>query len=502
MFRKHPRFVVVFAALLFGLTTLAFPRLTNDIAIYTYIGETILAGGAPYIDAWDIKPPGVYLIYALQIFLGGESHTALRVFDLVWHTFTALLLAQIGTRVFRSSASGLIAGIVYLVLYYSRFIPDLANADGLLTLPLALAVIFSLRGLDHDRLSDWVLAAFFVGITVLIKLPMGLFGIVILAIAVAGEQAMAVVLKRACALALGVTIPLGICAVYLYLHHALGTFIYSQFVLGPEYVSKAQASIGLSCLEDRFLRPSFLSMYASTLLAAIWIVSSLRGRKHTRSTILIAGWLGLVFIIYFWQGKYYTTHSLPLLAPLALVSAQVMYASYGSGSTRIIFRFVVLCTIVLSLLIVVERNRRNVEFARTLSTVSEVSLGQYIRQRTTPDDKIAVWGSSGVTLYAAAGRRSASRFISSNFLEMFGTDFEYREIYMAELAANKPSYIILIKQSWDDPCIEFTPDAVKTFREFDALQEFIGREYEIEEDSEDYTLYTQKTNDFITTAVR
>lgn len=491
MFRKHPRFVIILAALLFGLTTLAYPKSTGDIAIYTYIGQTILAGGAPYIDAWDIKPPGVYFVYALQIFLAGESHTALRLFDLFWQTITALLLVQIGTRVFRSDASGLVAGIVYLVLYYSRYFPDLANADGLLTLPLALAVIFSLRGLDYDRLSDWLLAAFFVGITVLFKLPMGVFGLLILAIAVAGSQTVAAALRSACALAFGVAIPLVACAIYLHLHHALGVFLHDQFVLGPDYVDKARASINTACVVDRFLRPSFFPMYAATFLAILWFALSLRDRRMTPSHVLAAGWLGLVFFIYIWQGKYYTTHSLPLLAPLSLVSAQVIHTGLGTGIKHRLFRFAVFGMVIVSLMVVAERNRRNIDFARSQSVEGEFSLGQYIRQNTNLDDTISVWG-DGLTLYAAAGRRSASRFISSNFLEMFGTVSDYRAIYIKELSTARPAYFVLFKGYWDDPCSGFHQGAVKAFDEFHALQVFISENYKIERDGEDFVLYRRK----------
>lgn len=49
--------------LLSGPIAIRLPSLVQpagaDQAIYTYIGQRILAGGVPYRAAWDQKPPGV-----------------------------------------------------------------------------------------------------------------------------------------------------------------------------------------------------------------------------------------------------------------------------------------------------------------------------------------------------------------------------------------------------------------------------------------------------------
>ena len=35
-----------------------------DQALYAYVGERIRAGGLPYRDAWDQKPPAIHFLYA------------------------------------------------------------------------------------------------------------------------------------------------------------------------------------------------------------------------------------------------------------------------------------------------------------------------------------------------------------------------------------------------------------------------------------------------------
>lgn len=52
------------AVLLRGLPDLRYP-MGVDQAIYSIVGQGLLHGQLPYRDLWDIKPPGIYYIYAL-----------------------------------------------------------------------------------------------------------------------------------------------------------------------------------------------------------------------------------------------------------------------------------------------------------------------------------------------------------------------------------------------------------------------------------------------------
>src|ERR1700675_4154731 len=57
-------------ALIGALLIVRLPSLVQpmgaDQGLYAYVGERILAGGLPYRDAWDQKPPAIHLTYALM----------------------------------------------------------------------------------------------------------------------------------------------------------------------------------------------------------------------------------------------------------------------------------------------------------------------------------------------------------------------------------------------------------------------------------------------------
>ena len=49
-----------------------------DQALYAYVGEQIRAGGLPYRDAWDQKPPAIHFLYAgLRPIWAGDGVVAL-----------------------------------------------------------------------------------------------------------------------------------------------------------------------------------------------------------------------------------------------------------------------------------------------------------------------------------------------------------------------------------------------------------------------------------------
>src|SRR5437870_1867731 len=79
-----------------------------DQGTYSYVAERILAGGLPYVDAWDNKPPATYYAHAAVLALVPSSlrwsqsclpgvqqecgYLALQVVDVVWTSATGLAL--------------------------------------------------------------------------------------------------------------------------------------------------------------------------------------------------------------------------------------------------------------------------------------------------------------------------------------------------------------------------------------------------------------------------
>lgn len=106
------------ALLLLRLPSLAQPA-GADQSLYAYIGDRILAGGLPYVDAWDQKPPAVHYTYAaLRAIWPADGVVAAA--DLAAAAACAWLLWRLAGQL-GMGAAGPAAAIVFLLLSNPSF---------------------------------------------------------------------------------------------------------------------------------------------------------------------------------------------------------------------------------------------------------------------------------------------------------------------------------------------------------------------------------------------
>ncbi|MDT8333997.1 glycosyltransferase family 39 protein, partial [Roseomonas gilardii] len=90
------------------------PVLESDEQFYLLVGDRMLRGALPYLDIWDRKPVGLFLIYAGIRALGGEGIVQYQLVAALFATATAFLVARIGAEL-GSRRGGLLAGMAYLL---------------------------------------------------------------------------------------------------------------------------------------------------------------------------------------------------------------------------------------------------------------------------------------------------------------------------------------------------------------------------------------------------
>jgi hypothetical protein len=100
------------------LLALRLPSLVQPAAadqnLYAYIGLRILAGEAPYVDAWDQKPPGIHLLYAALWWLWPDERIV-NAADLAAAVGVCWLLVILGRRLAAPWAGWLAAWIFALL---------------------------------------------------------------------------------------------------------------------------------------------------------------------------------------------------------------------------------------------------------------------------------------------------------------------------------------------------------------------------------------------------
>jgi 4-amino-4-deoxy-L-arabinose transferase-like glycosyltransferase len=489
---KLQRIILVVVALLFGIPTLAFRWTGIDSSSYVTVAQTILDGGMPYRDAWDTKAPLTFYVYAVPMTLFGTNQVALRSFDVLWELATALVLFNIAMRIYGRREIGVLAGILYLLAYYSQSIWDMAQTDGFLNLPMALSLLWLLRAVEDDRISAWAIAAAWVGVATLFKVPFGLMGIAMIIVAVTeGRPKWNRSLRRLSALALGFAAPLLLLGIYFYARGALWDLVTSMFVAGPQHALLSQNSEYFGCMAGNLDQKLRIPLYTLGLLGLAPLFFSMVGKQGDRlSKKLLWCWFGVGLIVLLMHGEFLGYHFTPMLAPLAILAAETLYSVYAAGLNR--RNLMWWPAMAAFLLIVVYAGNKTVKNGayewdalhgvRPQNDWEPVSA--YVKSHTSPEDRIFVWGLRPA-IYLDTGLKPATRFLDHYHIAFAPKGLDYRGIFLREFQASKPKYFILSTPTppppdRPNPCGSTEADTRKTFAEFASFKALIDQDYQRE----------------------
>src|SRR4030042_6339087 len=100
----------------------SYKNMTTDSGVFAYCGKIIHEGGLMYRDCWDNKPPGVYYLNAVAIYLGGTNPFAIWLFQAVWLTIAIIAYFLTLRKIWGQGLAALASfGFIFLVLYPAIF---------------------------------------------------------------------------------------------------------------------------------------------------------------------------------------------------------------------------------------------------------------------------------------------------------------------------------------------------------------------------------------------
>jgi hypothetical protein len=520
------------AALLVRCAAVAEP-LGIDQSLWASAVRGMSRGQLLYQDVWEQRPPGIYFIYLAGFSLFGWTSAAVVWLDIFAAAATTVLLWSIVRRL-----TGPAAGAATAALYALFTIPAwLFSHGGFLertiseTFIIAFVAAAAWCGVRHVERPSSITALGLgaaCGAAVVMKPNAGLyFPAFVTWILVYGRGPVRERLIAVLPALAGAVIAPGLTLAWLWRldllrEAAIAVIDFNRFYVGQGFT--------LSTYAVDFSKAVFLRMktdpiwLAGSIAAAAAVWELLRTRRLPPLAGLAVIWGAAATIVIVVNGarlfNSYFTQAYPPLAVLAIWMLFQWAPAYRGPSTTLGAgrRVVAIGAAVLMLVILVRRDYvgRVVEATsadmasltgridrttylerfggydnkRGYSARAIAELADYIRARTTPDERIFLFGISGAGIYFEADRLTAHRFLRVNFF--VPTEFPdprfTLEAVVADLEESRPRYLIFEKLNAVSPRGAEMARAVDALEENPILTNLLSG-YQLEQRIEDFTLY-------------
>jgi hypothetical protein len=301
------------------------PIVQIDEEFYLYVGDRMHAGLLPYLDIWDRKPIGLFLIYAAIRMLGGSGIIQYQLVATAFAAGTAFVLYKIARYDCRPWAA-MCAALLYLV-----WIPVLGGQGGQAPVFYNLFVALAAWAILHARKNDplsvaglfgfGTLAMALIGVALQVKYTVvfeGFFFGLYLTYLALRSATWPVAILMAAAWALIALIPTVAATGFYALKGHLDIYIYSNFL---SIFQRRPVPMDVSLSSGLHLFAHLSVVLALTILGAYQALSRRRG---TPSAGFVVAWAAVSVLAVIAFGYYFTHYGLPIVAPAAVCAAYLL----------------------------------------------------------------------------------------------------------------------------------------------------------------------------------
>jgi Dolichyl-phosphate-mannose-protein mannosyltransferase len=319
---EKSRFNLNHAAILLLITcvlrwpVLGDPNYHIDESFYRLVADQMHQGAIPYVDIWDRKPVGLFIIYWFIAFFGDVLAYQIAAGICVW--LTAICIAAIAKQ-YCSTLASLMAATVYITT-----LGALAGSGGqspvFYNLLIACAAWLTHSALNTDEKTAVIrkgfLAMLLCGLAITVKQTSAFegaaFGLILL-YKLWREWGYKPALKWGVLFAL-----LGL------LPTAMTLCVFFTIGHGHDYLYATMQTIFLTApisSETRFINAFWLIRIMGPMLCIALLAILISVRQKVKSWPFVATWTGSAMLGFLSVPNWFDHYALPLAAPLALLSA-------------------------------------------------------------------------------------------------------------------------------------------------------------------------------------
>ena len=496
----------------------------RDQGIYAVVADTILKGGMPYRDAWDFKPPGIFLTYALAQGVFGKSMLSIRLLEVIGLVASVFGMQRLGQVFFDKPRAGLVAGAIAALIHAQLEFWHTAQPEtfgGYLT--IAALVVVTLEVEPARRWRVWLATGALFGLCALYKPPLGGGILVCGAYLLTREQTHAnrvkAMTRAALTIGAGFALPLALALLWIAARGAWPAFWWTFHDFVPGYTKlnwtdAHPAGMLYYGLLEAFAKFSALSAFG--VVAAV-TMTPLYGRER-EGIFLVLGIVAIQITGIVMQGKFFPYHYAATLLMISLLSGLGIYKLFrrslatGAGSVLALIAFVVVAIDMrdavndlphgfwersqmrLSFLLRREPFRSRADLDRELSFVADYNLDADrqvaldVRSRTSSSDPIFIWGFEP-SIYFLAERPLASRWTYDVPQRTPWQQGYSRRELLKDLSMNRPK-VIVVERRDVFPSVTGSPlDSKDELPSFPELKALIDGQYRMVREIEDFEIY-------------
>ena len=464
-----------------------------DQNIFAEIGWLLLHGKKLYVDAWDVKPPNVFYIYAFFEWIFGPHSFAVRASDYIFALLACAAVyaatARQAPHISRQNHHWIppLAALIVILTLLSLGLADTAQTESYSLFFLIGASVLvqapRIRGLKRQSPLLLILAGVFLGIATFLKTSNAVFVIAVIIEAWLynrRSRTRSIIIMLSGFVAWNI-IQLGVLAIegslMQYFHVASGVLLEH-----PKEVSQ------LSFSQVPLTVWAYVDLWSIITIIAIGIAIWQRHRSFLRaalspSVLLLAGIIAVLIQNKGWGYQYVVI--LPGLGRLCAISAAYVYHFFRWRAPKVVkpaAAFVILAT-----LFITPSARRRIHY--TMDAVKSVenhpaylaslgtpqslyyppctdALANYIKQNTAFSDKIFIFGEEPGA-YWHSNREPSTRF---DYMLLFTSGVIPSEDIQAmqdTIIKTEPSLIVI--ERYDTTNFRGIPETSESLVETDSL---------------------------------
>jgi len=462
-------------ALVFVISRLGtwFYPIDSDHWIFFYVGKYFAENGSLYTQAWDHKPPLIFLINGGMYFLLGQNIWLHRLFftliSLIDILLFYVLLKKLSLKIFDSKFSADLIkficrfGLLFYVFWrnLSQFTSSGNNTENFSLIFLFTMYLGHLAFLERKKFIWLFVSGIGLSGLVFLKPNFLIFSLPIwIEILISSHTVsknlipkLTSLIQQATIFITPVIIQLLAWLGYFYSQNSVGDFLFATIEFNAKYMRaswEGQVTSGQTFIV--IILPTFIL----GLILAIHYKLTFKNLLSNKWIRFVSFWLLGSFIFASILGSFYTYYYLvvvPIISFLSLIwiAGFLNFQDQKNNSKLKLFNqatIVVMALVMVLNLAISYRQLYNFAFGRVAKEAREnQQIADYIKNNSSPNDKIFA-NTYGATFYHLSDRDSGSRFISASVLLLdYREEFGYKlnDIFIQDMEKNQTKYVIMLK---------------------------------------------------------